>query len=1508
MKAYTASVNAFTASQQATNTTQATLNANLNGFTASFSASLTSIGDARYVLTSSYGPFTASLNSFSQSVNTFTASQQTTNATQAALNLNLNGFTASFSASAQSIGDARYVQKLNGFTGSLQLLAGPNITINSGSGFIMITGSAAGGTTDVTGSDNFFVKQTLQVSGNIWNPVSHLILSSGLGIVTVSGTLRATGDIQNTVSKINGYSGSITFVAGDNVLITSGSNTITIYASLSGSGSGGIATQVTGADNFTVKETLQVSGTVTNPVGFLILSSGLGSTVTVSGNLQVIGNISSANLDARYVLTSSYGPFTASLNSFSQSVNTFTASQITTNAAQATLNTNLNLFSASINIFSQSVNTFTASLNLFTQSLPTLQTGEIILSVATGGTDANASRPKLKSGSYLAYPFRSFQGAIDQLASDVNRTLNYNVYITSSVGTFDGFNVEGFTGKGELTVAGAFVISTVTSGTTGGTAGAGSTSTSANKPGAAANWPSGSFNELRGKAIIVDSGGGVSTTPYIPTVRFIESNTTSSIAFGEIFGFDATSVFRIVDVGTIITSASTDAIANVPVCVASIGNKNRTKYTGLKFSSPSAFYGFLGYKSEDVYLQGCDFASNLYMGASNIDVGYVSVDNSWTHSASFIEAQHCDRVEFVYILQNSGSIDVANCRYASITTNAQGNAANSVRIRNVNNAVLNGYIFSASATPVVLENVNLTVGTLAGHNPGTATAVTFNNGGQYDVTGATISAATNDFTVEGISDSWTNLSSHKSYTVHGVSLHWGTATKNQRLLASGSLILTSSISDIAVSGNLKVIGSITNPTGELMISSSLSRVIFSSSIVMPHGGGAFFSGNGIGIGIDIPTESIHVVNGNVRIEGSGTDLSYIVKNYGLPLYPQFRMGSIIHGGDGDPEIRWIYSDLSSSERSVFEFDKKGIVASIKPPGFYGSHFEGFMSGDPEPMFRLNGYPSMSLELGSGSDQWTDVIFRRKKAGHAHILSQLSGGAPVTGNLDVANIYSSEGHLHLSSTFGYVTVSGNLKVLGSISGSNNTTLNTFSGAVTLAPGANITIDSVGNVITINGASGGSGSVDVSALNSFSASINLLTQSLNGFTASFSASVLSLGDARYVREVTGSDNFFVKQTLQVSGTIINPVGELKLSSSAGRTIHTGSLILPVGGGTSGGGYGIAIGANLAWEALHIFAGNARIEGPNEYSYIVKRTDMTNGPQFQFGRLAGDGDPKVRFMYEDDLTAERSVFDVSKSGTVASYKPLSTYGSHFEGYITGETQPLFRLNSFPSMSLEFGSGATTTTDVILRRKKAGHLEVISQLSNGTRVTGNLDVANIYNTDGHLHLSSSNGSTVAVSGNLKVIGDISNSYLTDLGGFTSSFSASVISIGDTRFVLTSSYTKTITAVFDGGGVVLAAGAKAYIAEVPFNATITGWRIVSPIAGDCVIDIWKDTYVNYPPTVLDTIAGTEKPTLAGVNKNEDKALSTWSTTVTSGDTLVFNVDSASTVTYVVVQLFMRVT
>jgi hypothetical protein len=112
----------------------------------------------------------------------------------------------------------------------------------------------------------------------------------------------------------------------------------------------------------------------------------------------------------------------------------------------------------------------------------------------------------------------------------------------------------------------------------------------------------------------------------------------------------------------------------------------------------------------------------------------------------------------------------------------------------------------------------------------------------------------------------------------------------------------------------------------------------------------------------------------------------------------------------------------------------------------------------------------------------------------------------------------------------------------------------------------------------------------------------------------------------------------------------------------------------------------------------------------------------------------------------------------------------------------------------------------------------------------------------------------------------------------------------------------RQVTVVIDGGGSAITTGVKAYL-SLPLAGTWKKWRVLSidPAAtpGSIVLDVWKDTYTNYPPTVADTITASAKPTLSSVNKNESSTLTGWTTAFTAGDVIGVNVDSATTVTKV---------
>lgn len=111
------------------------------------------------------------------------------------------------------------------------------------------------------------------------------------------------------------------------------------------------------------------------------------------------------------------------------------------------------------------------------------------------------------------------------------------------------------------------------------------------------------------------------------------------------------------------------------------------------------------------------------------------------------------------------------------------------------------------------------------------------------------------------------------------------------------------------------------------------------------------------------------------------------------------------------------------------------------------------------------------------------------------------------------------------------------------------------------------------------------------------------------------------------------------------------------------------------------------------------------------------------------------------------------------------------------------------------------------------------------------------------------------------------------------------------------------------GNGSVLPTGSVSHTdVSIPFNCQITSWTLLADQIGSLVVDIWKDSYGNYPPTVADTITAAAKPTLSAVTKNTSTTLTGWTTTITAGDTIRFNVDSASTITRAVLALSLRKT
>jgi hypothetical protein len=105
-----------------------------------------------------------------------------------------------------------------------------------------------------------------------------------------------------------------------------------------------------------------------------------------------------------------------------------------------------------------------------------------------------------------------------------------------------------------------------------------------------------------------------------------------------------------------------------------------------------------------------------------------------------------------------------------------------------------------------------------------------------------------------------------------------------------------------------------------------------------------------------------------------------------------------------------------------------------------------------------------------------------------------------------------------------------------------------------------------------------------------------------------------------------------------------------------------------------------------------------------------------------------------------------------------------------------------------------------------------------------------------------------------------------------------------------------------DGAGSVISTGIKQYL-RVPYNCTITSYElVVSPfVPGFITINVLKSTWEDYPP--VNSITGYGTPVINTIIDNGIKIRGTnlagfnWTTALTTGEYLGFNVTSVSAIT-----------
>lgn len=174
----------------------------------------------------------------------------------------------------------------------------------------------------------------------------------------------------------------------------------------------------------------------------------------------------------------------------------------------------------------------------------------------------------------------------------------------------------------------------------------------------------------------------------------------------------------------------------------------------------------------------------------------------------------------------------------------------------------------------------------------------------------------------------------------------------------------------------------------------------------------------------------------------------------------------------------------------------------------------------------------------------------------------------------------------------------------------------------------------------------------------------------------------------------------------------------------------------------------------------------------------------------------------------------------------------------------------------------------------------------------TGIGDVASVFGRTGAVVAATNDYTWGQIEKTTSDIADIttrSHASLTSIGTNTHAQIDTHIASGAIH-----SASSAIMVVFQGAsGALIASGSQVDVV-VPFSCKVKRATMLGDASGTAIVEIWRDSYANFPPTGADRITG-PGIRLSGT-KTQDTAFASWSsTTLNVGEVLRFNASGATT-------------
>ena len=113
---------------------------------------------------------------------------------------------------------------------------------------------------------------------------------------------------------------------------------------------------------------------------------------------------------------------------------------------------------------------------------------------------------------------------------------------------------------------------------------------------------------------------------------------------------------------------------------------------------------------------------------------------------------------------------------------------------------------------------------------------------------------------------------------------------------------------------------------------------------------------------------------------------------------------------------------------------------------------------------------------------------------------------------------------------------------------------------------------------------------------------------------------------------------------------------------------------------------------------------------------------------------------------------------------------------------------------------------------------------------------------------------------------------------------------------------TINLVIISTASGTEIADGAQAWV-EIPWACTISRVTALADQSGSIVVDLWVDSYANFPPTDDDSICDSTPPTITTATKSQDSTLTSWTTSLSAGDILCAYVESCTDIEQVTIAI-----